>query len=226
MAHPLDNPVHTALATGHAAFAAGPPALRRYPADVAPFLAVPDAAPLGPTDLLAPGEAASFVGVAPSGLPPGWEIELDATLLQMVAAGPVEVPAEGPEVVVLGEADVPAMVDLTDRVFPGYFRRRTIAMGRYYGIREGGVLAAMAGERLFPGVYREVSGVCTDPAYVGRGYARHLVALLMNDAARRGETPFLHVQPTNAGAIRVYERLGFTVRAEVALRRVRAPARA
>ena len=223
--HPLDNPVWTALATHHAAFASGPPRLRRYPAEVAPFLAVPDDAPLLGGGVLAPGEAASIVGVVPSALPPGWAVELDATLLQMVAQGPADVPADGPEVVALGDADVPAMIDLTDRVFPGYFRPRTIAMGRYYGIRAERGLAAMAGERLFADGHREVSGVCTDPSFVGRGYARHLVALLLADAHARGETSFLHVQPGNPGAIRVYERLGFTVRREVALRRVRAPGR-
>lgn len=225
MPHILDNPVWHTLATHQAHFAAGLPGLQRYPAAVAPFIAAPDAAPdvpPGADDLLAPGEAVSFVGVVPA-LTPRWDVELRTGLLQMTAPAPVAIRPDGPAVVALTAADVPDMLALTELVFPGYFRPRTIEMGTYLGIRVEGRLAAMAGERLHVPGHCEISGVCTHTDFVGRGYARHLVGLLMNAMFARGEAPFLHVTPSNAGAIRVYEALGFTGRRELTLCRVRAP---
>jgi predicted GNAT family acetyltransferase len=71
----------------------------------------------------------------------------------------------------------------------------------------------MAGERQrLPG-YTEVSAVCTHPDFRGRGYAQILMSTLMLKIIERGETPFLHAREDNAGAIRVYERLGFKTRA-------------
>ena len=219
----LDNPVWHALGTAQAGFARGAAHARRFPADVAPFVAVgtADVGPAALADLLASGEVASFVGVVPA-LPPAWAVEFDGPLLQMTAAGPAPAEADGPPIVRLGEADVPDMLALTAIAFPGYFRPRTIAMGTYHGIRDGGILVAMAGERLHAAPHREISGVCTHPDHVGRGHARRLVTRLLAEALARGEAPFLHVSPENAGAIRVYEALGFAPRRELRLVRVRA----
>lgn len=220
---PLDNPVWNALATAHAAFALGDARARRYPADVAPFVAVPgpDVPAEALEGLLGAGEVASFVGAVPA-LPAAWAVELDTGLLQMTAEARRGAEADGPAITELGDADVPAMLALTALAFPGYFRPRTVAMGRYLGIHADGALVAMAGERLALPGRREISGVCTHPGHVGRGHARRLVGRLMDAAIARGEAPFLHVSPENAGAIRVYEALGFTARAELRLCRVRA----
>jgi predicted GNAT family acetyltransferase len=95
-------------------------------------------------------------------------------------------------------------------------------MGRYFGIRDAqGQLVAMAGERLTAPGWREISAVCTHPDHVGQGHARALMARVMALHEAEGRTSFLHVQPTNAGAIRLYEALGFVVRAEVPLWRLR-----
>jgi predicted GNAT family acetyltransferase len=107
-------------------------------------------------------------------------------------------------------------------VYPHYFRPRTMALGRYFGIYDGGRLAAMAGERMgFPG-HREISAVCTHPDFVGRGLARRVLTFLGADIASRGALPFLHVAPTNTRAIALYEQNGYRLRAQMpfaALRR-------
>ncbi len=54
------------------------------------------------------------------------------------------------EAVRLGPADVPEMLDLVERTRPGPFLPRTVELGTYLGIRRGGALIAMAGERLHP----------------------------------------------------------------------------
>ena len=105
------------------------------------------------------------------------------------------------------------MVALTDLVFPGFFRPRTLEMGSYIGIYDGKRLAAMAGERMRLDGYQELSAVCTHPDYTGRGYAQRLLGVLCNSAFDRGFTPFLHVYADNARAIGVYRRMSFVDRA-------------
>lgn len=216
MTHPLDDPIWAALTTAQAGFAAGDARAKRFPADVAPFLALADA-DAEADGWVAPGEAISFIGTLPrrSGL----AVELDTTLLQMTRTRETPLPAAAG--VALGAADAADMVALTDVAFPGYFRPRTYLLGRYFGIRHEGRLVAMAGERLAAPGWREVSAVCTHPDHVGRGHARALMARILALHAQEGLTSFLHVSPANAGAIRLYEALGFAVRAELPLRRVR-----
>jgi len=119
------------------------------------------------------------------------------------------------DIVQLTDADVPEMLALARLTEPGPFLTRTHTMGAFIGIRIGGRLAAMAGERFrFPG-YTEVSGVCTHPDFRGRGLARRLSAAVAAGIEARGERPFLHAWKTNRPAITLYESLGFEMRNEV-----------
>jgi ribosomal protein S18 acetylase RimI-like enzyme len=220
--HSLDNPIWHALSTSQAHLAEGGPHAKRYAAEVAPFLAVPDAGQGAEAlaALVTPGEVLTLIGVIPP-LPSHWQVEQEAGLLQMTATRPVAVTRPDPDFTVLTVADAPDMLALTALVFPGYFRPRTIEMGVYLGIRVEGRLVAMAGERMALPGHREISGVCTHPDYLGRGYAGSLVGHLLNAQFDRGESPFLHVNPNNAGAIRLYEKLGFIPRAELPLCQIR-----
>jgi ribosomal protein S18 acetylase RimI-like enzyme len=217
-AQPLDNPIWSALRTVHAHLAVTDGPVARYPAAVAPFVSASDAA----VDvaerlerLVERGEHLYFVGQVPK-LGAGWSVEMHAPLPQMVCWSPSQV-RDGPETIAMTDAHVPDMLALTALVFPGFFRARTIDMGRYIGIYHGKQLAAMAGERMRMEGYTEISAVCTHPDYVGRGYAQRLVAMVSNAAFERGSTPFLHVYRHNTRAMAVYERLGFAVRTDVAL---------
>lgn len=211
--HPLDNPIWSSLTTAHAhlAAAAGPAA--RYPAAIAPFIGVasPDPGVLAPLEgLVAPGEHAYALAVRPP-FGPLWEVSDEVPVLQMVMDGaPPRLPA--PDFVEMGEAQREDMLGLTALVFPGFFRARTLEMGRYIGLYRDGVLAAMAGERMRITGWQEISAVCTHPDHQGRGYAHQLVAVLCRDAIAAGRQPFLHVYPENRRARSVYERLGFADR--------------
>lgn len=70
----------------------------------------------------------------------------------------------------------------------------------------------MAGERLHPPGWTEISGVCTDESVRGQGLASRLVLAVAHGIRERGETPFLHASASNTGAVRLYESLGFRLR--------------
>lgn len=126
-------------------------------------------------------------------------------------------PADDLAVVELTAADVPEMLALVRRTEPGPLRERTVELGRYLGIRRGGDLVAMAGERMRAPGWTEVSAVCTDPAYRGTGLASRLVRAVRAGIAGRGDRAFLHADAGNTTAIRLYQRLGFTVRTRMVI---------
>lgn len=216
--HPLDNPVWWSLTSRHAALARRTAYAARYPAEVAPFAAVAafdaDAAEQLAT-LMQTGETVLFVGPSPP-FADGWRVEPLEHIAQMTCGRGLCVP-DGPEVIVLGAAHTADVLELTSRVYPHYFRPRTVDMGRYFGIYDGARLAAITGERMRLDGHVELSAICTDPEYTGRGYAQRLVALLTNDILESGEVPFLHVSHRNARAKGLYEHLGFRWRADIAL---------
>jgi ribosomal protein S18 acetylase RimI-like enzyme len=227
--HPLDRPVWSAL-TGphHRRFAESNGVAVRYRQDVAPFAAVAPGAAWGTawTDLAAlagPGRPVLLPGdIGP--LPPGWERTVEVPGVQLVAV-PTLVGRLDAEVVPLGDADVPEMLDLTARTRPGPFLARTIEIGSFLGIRRDGVLAAMAGERLRPPGWTEVTSVCTDPAYRGQGLGTRLIRAVVHGIRDRGEVPFLHAAADNTGAIRLYEALGFELRRTIGFHGLRTPVR-
>jgi ribosomal protein S18 acetylase RimI-like enzyme len=208
--HPLDNPIRASLAGPHARFAERRGNILRYPEDVAPFLAMPDE-----PDEADWADAAALVG--PGGLlplpdveaapPAGWEVLVAGEGVQMTGED-LQVAAD-PDAVLLGPGDVADMLDLTSRTKPGPFRPRTYELGTYLGIRVDGKLVAMAGERMHPAGWTEISAVCTDDAWRGQGLATRLVRAVGAGIRARGEIPFLHAVATNVTAIRLYEQLGF-----------------
>jgi GNAT superfamily N-acetyltransferase len=81
------------------------------------------------------------------------------------------------------------MLDLVARTRPGPFLARTPHLGTYLGIRRGGALVAMAGERMRPPGWTEISAVCTDPAHRGQGLAARLVRAVALVVRERGDPP-------------------------------------
>ncbi|GGM21917.1 hypothetical protein GCM10007977_023820 [Dactylosporangium sucinum] len=218
----LDSPAWAALAGPHRRFAEVSGRAVRYHPDVAPFAAVaPDAGDDVWDDLAklaGPGQVVTVVGAAPPP-PAGWEVVLEIPGVQLVD---VELDAAAdPEAVRLDETDVPEMIDLVERTQPGPFRARTIQLGTYLGLRDRGKLVAMAGERMHPPGWTEISAVCTDPAYRGQGLATRLVRAVAAGIRARGEQPFLHASASNTTAIRLYEALGFRLRHRLTFRVVR-----
>ncbi|MCX5053099.1 MULTISPECIES: GNAT family N-acetyltransferase [unclassified Streptomyces] len=222
--HVLDNPARAALTGPHAHFAERRGRVLRYPVDVTPWLALPDE--LDDEDwadlaaLAGPGAEVPLLGFRGE-LPAGWEITFRIEGVQFVDDGLAAAP--DPEAVVLGPADVPEMLGLVARTQPGPFLPRTVELGTYLGIRRGGALVAMAGERLHPPGWTEISAVCTDPAARGEGLATRLILAVAHGIRERGETPFLHTGAGNTNAIRLYESLGFRLRRTTVFGAARVP---
>lgn len=168
--HVLDNPVWAALRGPHARFAvtaaagAAPRAVR-YPSDVTPFAAVADPAdPRSWADLAALAGPGAVTGISGAlTVPEGWDTVASIPGVQLVDTS-LRAEAE-PEAVRLGPADVPEILGLIALAQPGPFLPRTVELGRYLGIRRQGRLVAMAGERLRPPGWTEISAVCTHPEH-------------------------------------------------------------
>ena len=217
----LDNPIWSALTTGHASLALGSGLARRYPDDVSPLAGLREPTPEAFADLRALSDlGAGLFTVEPVDVPEEWEVLRTRRIEQMTCHEP---PASPPahDLLTLGAADVPEMLALAAMTEPGPFLSETYRMGRYLGIRSGsGELAAMAGERLRIDGFTELSAVCTHPDFQGRGYARSLVTALASQSLAEGSVPFLHVKTEN-GAVVLYEKLGFTVRSGIQLTVIR-----
>ncbi|MGZ3873128.1 MAG: GNAT family N-acetyltransferase [Mucilaginibacter sp.] len=149
-------------------------------------------------------------------LPAAWNVLREIKVLQMVCTGAASKQADaGLQAVPLSEQHVPAMLELTQLTNPGPFTRRTIELGHYEGVFDGERLVAMAGQRMHPVPYAEISAVCTHPDYLGRGYAAGLILRQVERIRAASGIPFLHVLTGNSRAIRLYESLGFEGRKEL-----------
>jgi ribosomal protein S18 acetylase RimI-like enzyme len=81
----------------------------------------------------------------------------------------------------------------------------------------------MAGERLHPEGWTEISAVCTDVDFRGQGLAGRLVRAVAAGIRARGEQALLHAAAENAPAISVYLGLGFRLRRHTSFRLLRTP---
>lgn len=144
-----------------------------------------------------------------------WKVRNDNALLQMVFESPsINLPLDS-NIRVLGAADVPDMLALTQLAKPGPFLENTIDFGGYFGYFVEGRLVSMAGTRLAAGPYTEVSAVCTHPEFVGRGLAKLVLPHVVNYIQQRHQIPYLQLYPDNLPAYRLYQRLGFVERANL-----------
>jgi hypothetical protein len=128
----FSNPAWHALHTKHRHLAVWAGDACRYPAEVAPFVAVaiPSSSALRQIcELLAPGESSWLIGDNCPRVP---ELMVAETMevLQMVLPDEITPPAATIELVSLSAANAAEMVALTNLAFPGFFRNRTHENGR------------------------------------------------------------------------------------------------
>ncbi|MDF0519692.1 GNAT family N-acetyltransferase [Bradyrhizobium yuanmingense] len=210
----LDRPIWSALTTSQKHLAEGGPRALRYPVDMTPFADMADMsaasfAALG--DLMSGSQVAVLFTPEPVEIPAGFKVLLAEPGEQLIGS-PADTSLRDAEIVRLGATDVPAMMALTELTKPGPFAARTHELGTFLGIRARGELVAMAGERMKPGNFTEMTAVCVHPDHRGRGYAQALLAAIARQIEARGEVPFLHVFSSNTSAIALYQRQGMRIR--------------
>lgn len=222
----LDRLIWTALTGEQSRHAVGCAHARRFHPSIGPLAAIRDAGPdslaalarlareTGPLALMQPGEPLDV---------PGTIIEKSAEGVQMVfdaatcGGRPGDGDAADLPIEPLGAADYPEMLALATLSAPGPFAERTGDLGRFWGIREGGRLIAMAGQRIATARHVEVSAVCTHPEARGRGLAGALSLRVVQAIRADGRTPILHSYADNEAALGLYRKLGFRERARVRL---------
>ena len=192
---------------------------RRFRRAVAPFSAVDrldDAGWAALADLVGPRGVAILFRAGVTDPPPGWTTAFRGRTIQYVAGAldPIDPDVEA-ELVELGPADSDDMVELVARTEPGPFSAETWRTGRYFGLRRGDRLVAMAGERLRVPGWGEVSAVCVDPDLRGQGLGAALTLAAAGAIAARGDRAMLHVAEDNHPAHRLYRQIGFEVRGEI-----------
>src|SRR5258708_2056594 len=204
--HPLDYPIWFALITRQRALAEGGARARRYPPAIAPFAATADtsAQSFAALGALMTGSDVAVLFTPDPVIPPAeFKILLAETGEQMIGRRG-ERSMRDVDMVRLGADDVPAMMELTELTKPGPFNLRTHELGTFLGIRIDGQLVAMAGERMKPANYTEITAVCVHPGHPGRRYAQGLLGVLATPITPRRENPLLHVFFPNDPAIALH----------------------
>lgn len=218
MEHILDNPAWNALISGNKDLGNGNEVAKYFPKEISPFVGTREISQENFNilhDIIQFDSYFGFVAPYDIEIPAPWQIIQEMKVLQMVyneAANPADIQEQFTP---LTKQHVPQMLALTKLTNPGPFAEKTIDFGHYVGIFDGDRLIAMAGQRMHPAPYAEISAVCTHPDYLGRGYASKLLLHHIHRIQAASETPFLHVKSENETAIRVYEKIGFVTRKEM-----------
>ncbi len=208
----LKNPIWYSLVSDHKSLALGEQ-VKKYPSDMAFFTAVENKETFDERELqnlLSENEKAIFVGEIPQ-LSQKWEVLKETYVTQMICEKKVEVPEADWEIKLLTTDDIPQMIELTNKVFPEYFRPNSMALGPYIGIFQEDLLIAMVGIRMrIPG-FEEVSTLCTHPDFSGKGLGRYIFSYLTKRCMDKNLLPFGHVVEPNDPAVAMYKRFGWSV---------------
>lgn len=217
--HSLDRPIWSALTSRQSHLSEGGTLARRYQRGIIPFAATrsddPDSLD-ALSALLRDDETLMVVQADEIKLPPATAATLTSRVVQMVAEEPLP-HAEDTGIERLIGSDAQEMLDLAILTRPGPFSLRAGELGEFWGVKRGGKLVAMAGERMKQHGFSELSGVCSHPDVRGQGLGRLLSVFVTSRIQARGDKPFLHAWETNHAAIKLYESIGFRLRSTLNL---------
>lgn len=217
MKHILDNVTWNALNTGNRNLSQGNENVKFFNEDVSPFIGMPEITNKNFKTLHAfcytTRRFNLFIGKEII-IPNDWKIIRKSNIWQMVCRHQIDKISTQNIIQPLTQHHVEEMVTLTQYTHPGPFEKETILFGHYEGIFENNKLIAMAGQRMFPQPYAEISAVCTHPDFRGKGLAANLIQSQIRRMQSIAVTPFLHVLSENTTAIKLYEKLGFEKRKE------------
>lgn len=116
------------------------------------------------------------------------------------------------EIVRLSHENSSGLIDFYREAYPSnYFTPRMLETGKYFGIRDGKKLAAVAGVHVYSKEYKiaVLGNIATLPEYRGKGLASAVTGHLCAELVSEGLMVCLNVKGDNSAAIRCYEKLGF-----------------
>ncbi len=216
--HVLDNPAWNAMISANSHLALGNHRVKYFLDEVGPFAGLKNYDEISLRelyDLIPLNRRVAIPANIPLKIPGYWKLIDTVVALQMVFDKSQLGEVNNSNIVSLQTEHVPVMIALTQLTRPGPFLKRTIEFGNYKGIFNSGRLVAMAGQRMHPYNFAEISAVCTHPDHRGKGYGRLLINNQVHQIIKESNIPFLHVRADNENAIKLYKRLGFTVRSEM-----------
>lgn len=207
----LDNPVWNALNDVHKKHAITYDGIQFYQPEYCPFGGFIGEAAKGIEEYSKLVENFYIVGEKPLF---GDAVTLNKGLIcnQMVLKKTIDTDTSEQIIPLVSKDQKAELFDLVSLVQPGYFKRKTADLGRYFGIYKADKLIAAAGERMQMNEFTEISAVVTHPEHTRKGYAKQLTNHTTQQILEANKTPYLHVLESNIGAIKLYEKLGFTTR--------------
>lgn len=211
----LDNPVWHSLSESHKPHTITYDETQFYDPEYCPFGGALDTKNSSNAIAQYSTLSANFfiVGEKPE-IPVTVKIKNELVCLQMIIRKSIDIPNTD-TIIKLEESHRKDLLGLVKIVYPEYFKAKTATLGNYYGIYKNNQLVAVTGERMQMNDYTEVSAVITHPDYLGKGYAKQLVAHTANVILNQNKIAFLHVYEKNFGAIKLYEKLGFETRRKI-----------
>lgn len=214
-ANKLDNPVWHSLSESHQSFAIEYENIKFYHPDYCPFGGFVKNENISKFISEYSGRVDNFfiVGEEPE-VPGDLKLQKELVCLQMIIDDRIDLEIKE-KVIKLSNEHADILFQLVNLVQPGYFKRKTALLGDYFGIFKNGEIIAVTGERMRMNDYIEVSAIVTHPLHTGQGYAKQLIAHTVNNILNQNKIPFLHVVENNIGAIKLYEKSGFTTRRKI-----------
>jgi ribosomal protein S18 acetylase RimI-like enzyme len=89
-------------------------------------------------------------------------------------------------------------------------------VGPFYCVKQDGKIVSAAGTHICTPQIAHLGSIVTDEAYQNRGFATACTSTLCRDLASKGRIISLFVRNENTPAIRMYEKLGFVRKREIA----------
>jgi len=207
----LKNPVWYALGEVHNKFSIGYDGVKFYNPEVCPFGAFQDADKTANALNEYAKIADSFFLVSENGIPTFdknfvvFNRKIEGVQMVLDTLKAVEI---SENIVPLTHKHIDEVYDLIWLVMPGYYKKRTFEMGKYFGVFDDGKLVSISGQRMQTNNFIEVSGVVTHPDYTRLGFAKQLVTHTTNEVLKTGKKVILHTTKGNP-AIKMYESLGY-----------------
>jgi len=211
----LDNPVWHSLSESHKNFAVDYTIIKFYHPDYCPFGGFGKNENISKPiyEYSAMVDNFFIVGEKPE-LSNHIKLKQELVCLQMVINDRIDLEIKE-QIIKLTSDYTDTLFQLVNSVQPGYFKRKTALLGDYFGIFKNGELIAVTGERMKMNDFVEVSAIVTHPNHTGQGHAKQLIAHTVNNIFKQHKIPYLHVVENNTGAIKLYEKLGFTTRRKI-----------